>query len=296
MHSNAGTHSQDSPLESRLGSQHLETKDLQLGSAIYTYLWECPLDEAIERCARFGFETLELTTTPPFLWPGHFGPYERRRLRRLLRDAGVRIFSLNPTFLDLNVVSLNPAIRAASIAEAKENVRLASDLGAELVVLAAGRRHPLIPASYEEAEEVAAEAIGECVSLAAESGITIGVENVPGLFVTTGSQITRLIKQIGSPNCRAVFDVANAYMVEDPSSGLRDVAPHLSLVHYCDTGKDNWGHLPVGMGDVNFAATTQVLRELDYRGPIILETTYPEDPDGGIRSSIDKLAKLGLSP
>ncbi len=234
-------------------------------------------------------------TTPPFLWPAHFGPFERRRLRRHLQDAGVRVFSLNPTFLDLNLVSLNPAIREASLAEAKETVRLAADLGAELVVLAPGRRHPLIPSPLEDAEELAVEVIGECVELGGELGITIGLENLPGLFVATGSQIVRLIKQIGAAHCRAVFDVANAHMVEDPAAGLREVAPHLALVHYCDTHREAWAHLPVGMGDVDFAATTRVLHEVGYAGPVILETTYPEDPDGGIRSSIAELAKLGLS-
>lgn len=272
------------------------TTTLELGSAIYTYLWECSLEEAIERCLRFGFDTLELPTTPPFLWPAHFGPFERRRLRRRLRDAGARIYSVNPTFLDLNVVSLNPAIRAASLSEVKANVRLAADLGAEIVVLAAGRRHQLIPSPYEDAEELAVEVIGECVDLAAELGVTIGIENVPGLFVATGSQMARLVEQIDSPACRAVFDVANAHMIEDPAAGLRAVAQHLALVHYCDTRKDAWTHLPVGMGEVDFAATTQVLREVGYTGPVILETTYPADPDGGIRSSVAELAKLGLSP
>ena len=296
MRSNTGSTPDRDPLTGTqdLEAHQSEAKALQLGTAIYTYLWECPLEEAIERCARLGFEILELTTTPPFLWPAHFGPYERRRLRRRLLDAGVQIFSLNPTFLDLNIISLNPAIRAASVAEAKENVKLAADLDAEVVVLAAGRRHPLIPSPYQQAEEVAVEAIGECVSLAAEMGITIGIENVPGLFVSTGSQIARLVESIGSTNCRVVFDVANAHMVEDPASGLREVAPYLALVHYCDTRKDAWAHLPVGMGEVDFAASTQVLREVGYTGPVILETTYPEDPDGGIRSSIEELAGLGL--
>jgi sugar phosphate isomerase/epimerase len=272
-----------------------EAHDLPLGSAVYTYLWECPLEAAIERCARLGFATLEVPTTPPFLWPAHFGPFERRQLRRRMRDAGVRLFSLNPTFLDLNLISLNPAIREASLAEAKETVRLAADLGAELVVLAPGRRHPLIPSPLDDAEEVAVEQIGECVELATQVGVTIGVENVPGLFVATGSQVARLVERVDSLRCRAVFDVANALMVEDPAAGLTAVAQHLALVHYSDARRDAWAHLPVGMGEVDFTAATRTLREVGFEGPVILEVTYPEDPDGGLSSSIEELSRLGFS-
>ena len=92
------------------------------------------------------------------------------------------------------------------------------------------------------------------------------------------------------------FDVANAYMTQDPSEGLREAAPLLALVHYSDTHKTSWGHLPLGLGEVDFAATTVTLREIGYHGPIILETTFPQDPDRGIRYSLAALAELGLTP
>lgn len=269
---------------------------MNLGTAIYTYLWECPLEEAIDRCARFGFDTVEIMTTPPFLWPGHYGPYERARLRRRLRDAGVRAFSLNPTYLDVNIVSLDPAIRAASIQELLDNVDLAADIGAEVVVTSPGRRHPLIPAPLEEAEVLALEAIGRLVRRGEEVGVTIGLENLPSLFAATGADVARLAGELRSDRCRVVFDVANAHMSQDPGQGLRDAADFLVLVHYSDTHKRAWGHLPVGMGEVDFAAATATLQEIGYDGPILLETTYPDDPDGGIATSLEHLATLGLRP
>lgn len=269
---------------------------MRLGTAIYTYLWECPLEEAIDRCVAFGFDTLEVMTTPPFLWPAHFGPYERSRLRRRLRDAGATVFSLNPTYLDVNIISLDPAIREASIRELLDNIDLAADLGAEVVVTSPGRRHPLIPAPEAEAERLSLEAIAQLVRRGEELGVTVGLENLPSLFASTGAAVRRLVEQIGSPRCRVVFDVANAYMSQDPSEGLREVAPYLSLVHYSDTHKNDWGHLPLGLGEVDFAATTRTLRAFGYDGPVLLETTFPQDPDRGIRYSLSALAELGLTP
>lgn len=269
---------------------------MKLGTAIYTYIWECPLEEAVERCARFGFDTLEVMTTPPFLWPAHFGPYERRRLRRIMKAAGVRVFSLNPTFLDLNLISLNPAIRKASLEDIKENIRLAADLEAELVVVAAGRRHPLIPAPLEDAQQLALDALGEALELAEKLGVILGLENVPNSLAATASDQLTLLEKINRPHFQAVYDMANGYMVEDPAEGVKKVAPFLKLVHYSDTHKTAWGHLPVGYGEVDFAACTRSLNELKYDGLVILETTYAEDPDGGIRHSLEQLEPLGLRP
>ena len=269
---------------------------MKLGTAVYTYLWECSLEEALERCARLAFDRVEIMTSPPFVWPAHLGPFERRRLRRQLERLGLEATSLNPTFLDLNLISLNPAIRSASIAEVKETIRLAADIGAAVVVISAGRRHPLIPSPFEDAESLALDVIGDCARLCGELGVTLGVENIPSLFVQTVAQLVGLVEAVGSPHCRIVYDVANAHMVEEPASGLRTVAPYLALVHYSDTTKRKWEHLPIGMGEVDFAAATEMLREINYEGTVVLETTYPEDPDGGIRSSAEALAQLGLRP
>lgn len=269
---------------------------MMLGTAIYTYLWECPLEEAIDRCAAFGFDTLELMTTPPFLWPDHLGPYERARLRRRLSDAGARAFSLNPTYLDVNIISLDPAIREASIAELLANIELAADLGAEIVVTSPGRLHPLIPAPEEEAVRLSLEAIARFVRRGEELGVTVGLENLPSHFAASGAAVRSLVEQIDSPRCQIVFDVANAYMTQDPAAGLREAAPYVSLVHYSDTHKNVWGHLPLGMGEVDFAAVTRTLQEIGYDGPVLLETTFQQDPDRGIRASLGVLAKIGLIP
>ncbi len=269
---------------------------MELGTSVYTYLWACSLEGALERCAGFGFRTLELVATPPLLRPAHFGPFERRRLCRLLGRLGLKVFSVNPTFLDINLVSLNPAIRRASLKELKDTIRLAAEIGAQLVVISAGRRHPLIPAPYQDAFELALDGIGECLRLAEQLGVSLGLENVPSVFVETAEGQLRLISALKSPALKAVYDVANGYLVEDPADGLGKIAPYLALVHFSDALKQRWVHLPVGLGELNFGRLTGRLKEIGYTGPVMLETTYAEDPDGGIRRSIEALGPLGLRP
>lgn len=191
-------------------------------------------------------------------------------------------------------MSLNPAVRAASVAEIEENIRLAADLGTSVVVVSAGRRHPLIPSPFNDAFDLAVETLGRLARLGEQLGVVLGLENVPALFIEGAEQLVRVVSAVGSPSCRVVYDVANAFLVEDPAAGLLTVADHLVLVHLCDTPKDRWAHLPIGMGEVDFPAVARAVRTINYDGVLMLETTYPEDPDGGIRVSLEALSLLGL--
>jgi L-ribulose-5-phosphate 3-epimerase len=267
---------------------------LKIGSSIYTYLWECGLFEAMERCAKFGFEFIELATLSPFLSPENFGPFEKRRLKRFTKDLGVKIYSLNPTFLDLNLISLNSAIRKISIQEIQSNIRLAADLDAEIVVIGAGKQHPLIPSPLKDTMEIALESISECLKLSSELGIKVAIENLPYSFISTGEDQSRICQELNSPYFKILFDVANAHMVEDVSTGLDHASSHLEMVHFSDTKKSQWGHLPLGMGELDFKSIRNQLESIGYNGPILLETTYQEDPDEGIRQSVNQLQYLKI--
>jgi deoxyribonuclease-4 len=266
---------------------------MKLGAASYTYLWVCPLEEAIDRIARLGLRDLEIMTSSPHLAPLEFGAYERQRLRRKLDDAQVRLVALNPTYLDLNLASMNSSIRRASVAEIQANLQLAHDLRAELVVVMPGRRHPLIPAPFEEVWEVAVDSVGQCVRTAGDLGIKCGIESGPSLFVQRVSEAIRMLKEFDSRGCGLVYDVANTQMVESPVQGLIEAVPHMIHLHLSDTRKNAWGHLPIGQGEIDFAAITAELKKHSYKGAAILETIDQQDPDGGFRRSLEALAPLG---
>jgi sugar phosphate isomerase/epimerase len=85
------------------------------GGCTYSYLWTLSLDDAVNRLADLGFRSIELMATPPHLWPAEFARSERAALRRLCASRGMTITSVNPTYLDLNLASLNPGFRAETV-------------------------------------------------------------------------------------------------------------------------------------------------------------------------------------
>jgi sugar phosphate isomerase/epimerase len=266
---------------------------MRLGAAVYTYLWTCSLDHAIERVASLGFTDLEVMTTSPHVAPQHFGAYDRQRLRRKLVDADLRLVALNPTFLDLNLASMNADVRELSVLEVRANIRLAHDLGAEIVVVAPGRRHPLIPAPFDDVWDVALTSMSQCLKTAEECGVLVGIEPIPSLFVQRASDAVRMLRELDSSYGALVYDVANAQMVESPVEGLVDSLPYLRHLHFSDTERNHWGHLPIGDGDINFKEIIAELGKHPYAGTTILEVIDQRDPDGALRRSRDALIANG---
>jgi sugar phosphate isomerase/epimerase len=102
-----------------------------------------------------------------------------------------------------------------------------------------------------------------------------------------------VLNEVKSTWMRVAFDVANAFMVEPIVPALELVKDHIVHVHLSDTDTVKWAHSPIGMGGIDFSPVAEKLKEMQFTGVSILETTYGEDPRGGIVSSVEKLAPLG---
>src|SRR5574341_1086020 len=117
---------------------------LTVGACTYSWLWDLPLQDAVHRIANMGFRYFELMSAPPHCWPRDWSSAERGAFRRLYESLGLRLTSVNPTYLDINMASPNPGIRDESIRQLRETVQVAHDLGAGVVVAPGGRKHVLI--------------------------------------------------------------------------------------------------------------------------------------------------------
>jgi L-ribulose-5-phosphate 3-epimerase len=267
---------------------------LQLGAATFTYLNRFGFEESLDHLAELGFKYLELMSTPPHFFPRDMSSAKRIETRRAIEARGLTLYSLQPTYMDLNIISLNRAIRAESIKQVKENLELAGELGAKLLVLVTGRRHVLLPAPLNDCWKLALEAIRECNETARRSGVKIGIENVRNQFVDRGTDVKRMIDDLADDNIKGVIDVANANVVEDPLEAIDPVKNDLILIHLSDNDGQAWTHSTVGEGKIDFQAVADKIREIGYNGPCILEVTDIRDPKGAMTRSKQALAKFGF--
>lgn len=266
---------------------------MKLGICTYPYLYKKTVEEAVASIAKLGFKYAELMTTPPHVWIRGMDKEARKNLRNIFEKNNIELVSLNPTFLDINMVSLNPGLRRESIEQIKETLQFGHDLGAKLAVIMVGKRHPLIPAPYEKTCAAAKEAVLECLEYAEKYKVIFGLENATGNFMASVAEVKKLIEEINHPYLKAVYDVANGHMSEDPAQGLAEIAPYLAHVHISDTTREKWGHLPFGAGTVDFAAVAETLKKIDYKGVTIFELTDCGNPDEEHKSSYREMEKLG---
>jgi len=122
------------------------------------------------------------------------------------------------------------------------------------------------------------------------------IENVTVSFLPRISGIMEALASYGNDDIRVVYDVANAYFVdEDFAKGLKTCSERLALVHLSDTTRKVYRHGPVGTGDLPFANVPPALAAVDSRARPMLEI-IPRDPDRDIVASADRLAALGVAP
>jgi sugar phosphate isomerase/epimerase len=267
---------------------------LKLGTAQYAYLLNYSLDVALSEIRTQGFRYIELMTAPPHIWPPAVNQGQRKALRNRIESLGLELVSVNPTYLDLNMASPNPGMREESVRQIIDQIILAHDLGAKLIVVIIGKCHPLIAYPVEVVwERFAKEGVLRCVEHAEKLDVIFGLENGPSLFIDTADKMRFVLNEVRSSHMKVVFDVANASVIEPIVPALDKIKEDLVHVHLSDTDLRTWTHSCIGDGKIDFLPIAEKLREIDYQGVSILETTMPDDPKVSIRDSVEKLTRLG---
>jgi sugar phosphate isomerase/epimerase len=268
---------------------------LQLAAASYGYLYRTTLEESLRSIAEHGFGFFELTPVAPHLYTPGFGAFERRKLKRLLESLNLRCTSVNPSFTDLNLISCNTEFRELTFRQLVQNMQLAHDLEAPLVVFIPGRRNALIPTPDEDAIPVLEEQLAGLLTHAERLGVVVTLENSPYGFMQTAAEAVKIASDIGHPMLKLTYDAANAFMNEDPAAGVTTVKDFIALAHISDTCKRRWMHTEIGNGEVDFAAFADALRSIGYDGKTVYELVDGEDPAGRWAADFAKLSTYGWS-
>jgi len=270
---------------------------LPLAGCTFGWLHQAPLVDALRELSAHGVRQVELTTAPPHLFTRHFGSYERKDLARLLGRLGLTVVSVNPSFVDINLISTNPEIREVSERQLAAELELAADLGAGYLVVIPGRRHALAPAPDAAARAVLNEGLGRLLPRATELGVTIALENSPYGYLGSSADLLAVVKAWDTPRLRVAYDVANALAQEDSASGVARLAEYLALAHVSDTWRTRWAHTSVGRGEVDFAAFAAALAaNTAFTGPTVYELVDGEDPAPRLGPDLDALARAGWAP
>jgi len=266
------------------------------GCNSYAYMLSLGAEDCLAKMAGLGFREFEMMVHPGHLWPAEVSADKRRTIRRMLEQRDLQLTTLNLPNIDINIASTTPEMRAYSLDLLTETVRLAGELGVRGVVMSPGKPSALLPAPHEVLTGHFFGALDRLGPIAKASGTALWIENVTVSFLPRISGIIEALASYGNDDIRVVYDVANAYFVdEDLAEGLKTCRERLALVHLSDTTRQVYRHSPVGAGNVPFAGLPPALAAVDYRPRPMLEI-ISSDPDRDIVASADRLVALGFGP
>jgi len=264
---------------------------VNIGVNLWTvYGWQLtsPIETgALQRLGELGCRCVELVMDE-----GHNSAdalvRRRAELIATIEDAGMSMPSLATTlFGQYNLASQDSATRERGIATVQEGCRVAAAFGARVFLVVAGRQEPGV--EYEKSYATAVESLQRAASYAADAGVTIGVENVPGNFLCSPGEYARLIRDVGSSSVGAYLDFGNGAAVGPsfPENWITAVADTIALVHAKDYDSRTGAFVCCGQGDLDWTAVLAALNSAHYDDCLLIETP----PLGGV-GKIDPQAGL----
>jgi sugar phosphate isomerase/epimerase len=236
----------------------------------------------IGEVAKLDVDYLEFKADPPCFFPLNLDHKKIELIKNKLSSCRIKPI-VHSTIYDVNLASLNPTIREASVKTTLDCLELAKKLGAEILVIHGGN----LPSNYslkfmEEAKKSLILSLEELVQVAEKEEIIIGLENHAKGFnigmIKNVEEHLFFLKKTNSKFLKAVFDIGHANLygvpIEDYTRKIKDFLVEIHL-HNNEGTKDN--HYPLDQGNLDVESFLELIEELDISVPLVLEMISLKD-------------------
>lgn len=261
---------------------------MKVGVNTYSFLWTENLEKTVKILAENGIKSVEFLVSPPHFYLSDYKPGMYSKINKIMEAYEMEALTMNIPGLDINMASPFPEMREMTVQLYKKTIDIGRELNCKMVLLAPGKRHPLLPPDFTYINGLARDSVMRVLEYVSHTEMILGIETLPSIFLDKASDLRRFVDDIGSDQVKICFDAANVFMQEDPAQAIHVVKDKLCLVHVSDTKKDKWEHNVIGTGEVDFTAFGQALRDIGYDGDLVLEVISPV----GINGILDCIAQL----
>jgi len=258
--------------------------------------------EAIELLALLGYRSVAITLDHgplnPFAadWPANLERLKTTLCRLGLRNSietGAR-YLLDPRHKhEPTLVSPSDDERQKRIDFLKRAVDAAAYLDSDCVSLWSGIQRD--DATDEAMLERLAESLRIVLRHATNSGVTLGFEPEPGMFIDTLKSFHRLLQWIDAPHLELTLDVGHLWCQgELPIADyIIRWGPRIVNVHVEDMRAGVHEHLMFGEGEMRFAPIIDALAKAGYRGALHVELSrHSHEAPIAARKAFDFLRPL----
>ncbi len=264
-----------------------------LGVATFP-LMEEGLQGFIPFAASLGLRYVEIRSERPYALPQDMGKNDLENIEEKLASLSLEPI-VHSAVYDINIASLNPLIRKASIRQMVESIRFAAKIGAKIVIIHPGRLPKDFPPIYLKNSRInLLTSLNVMARMAGRIGVMLAIENSPRgrahRLVAIPQEHLYILKRLESAHVGALLDLGHAHTWGlDLREYIKSLAKYILLFHLHDNRGDSDEHLPLGKGNIDLRGVGEEIQKLSKEVPLILNMRQKED----IVKSIKFLEKIG---
>lgn len=183
-------------------------------------------------------------------------------------------FSAHAPMSDINIGSLNPRMREASLRELISGLGACRRLGMDVYTVHPAFLTPLGMVSREKVKEVAKDSLRRLDRISEETGVKVALENMPRMFSTTGTTPQELTDMIEGTGLGICLDIGHAHTMGLLPDFI-ELKERVINIHIHDNKGEFDEHLPIGDGTIDFPMVLNGLR--GYGGRYVIESRNLRD-------------------
>lgn len=223
-----------------------------------------------------GFTIVEICSYPAHL--NYRDLAEVAAAAKRLRELQLEPYSFHAPFADdIDITSLDGAVRAASVIAVEAAAVAASELGVRNFVIHPGPERSPVPGEERLARmERGAESLNYLAERCRQLGTALVMENMlPHLCFGQTRDMLWMLGAIDRIDVGLCLDTGHAFLSGDITRVAHKLSGHLWMVHANDNFGERDDHFPPGQGRIDWKALVGQLARVRFDGAIILEIGLP---------------------
>ncbi|UCH27028.1 MAG: sugar phosphate isomerase/epimerase [Trueperaceae bacterium] len=244
---------------------------------VNTWVWISPTTterfaEYVPKVRAMGFDMIEFGLEDP-------EALDYRRAAEILKahDCGISVAAaMGP---DRDLIKDDEAVQRNALDYLRHCIDACHTLGATNLVgpmySAVGRVWKETPESRERDVETLVTYLKTLSAYAFDRGVVLCLEPLNRFetsFINLARQVNEIVDRVDHPACKVLLDTFHMN-IEEKSLGdaIRATGQRLGHFHACENDRG-----APGSGNVTWGEVAQALRDIDYRGPVVIESFTSE--------------------